>query len=376
MPSSEIRIVDTLAGVQDARDAWKTLWHATEGATTFQHPDYAAAVLTTMTGDVAPAILLAFADGKLQAVWPLQIVRSRGVRHVLHLHNGSREEYADPLFAADADDGVVARMFSAAKRLGDVLELYNLASEGRIWAHLPSDRPSLRALRSDMACLTVQFATAGSWEAWLAGKSKSFRQGLRYDRKRLSAKGTLAFVAPTSADTRAEQIRWTMANKYRWVLDHDIAGSWLAEASATAFFETLVTSEDGIGATFGLRLDDTLIASCLCLIGKRDLEFFLTTYDEAWAAYSPGNLLVEEVVRWCFERRLNFDMRFPVMDYKRRWSDHARTCHGYLLATTLRGTPFLWAKHAARMRSGLKRRAKAVVTHLRARRKGAGQGSA
>jgi hypothetical protein len=52
-----------------------------------------------------------------------------------------------------------------------------------------------------------------------------------------------------------------------------------------------------------MRFQDRVIASQFCLCDSGTLYVLKQGYDESFAAFGPGNLLLEQLMRWCFENQ-------------------------------------------------------------------------
>ncbi len=72
---------------------------------------------------------------------------------------------------------------------------------------------------------------------------------------------------------------------------------------------------------FSLDLDERPISGGICLVSASRMEFYVVTYDPTFASVSPGNLLIEDLVKWCVPRKLDFDFRLTDAPYKDRWID-------------------------------------------------------
>jgi CelD/BcsL family acetyltransferase involved in cellulose biosynthesis len=62
------------------------------------------------------------------------------------------------------------------------------------------------------------------------------------------------------------------------------------------------------------------------LVGSETIEYFITTYDEAFRRYSVGILLINSLVRWSYNNGIDFDLRPFDAFYKDRWADQ-KTFH-------------------------------------------------
>lgn len=331
-----VEIVSDPDAVAAHREAWDALACAVPANTPAQGFDYAMAawrVCAAQGGRLA--VILAWREAALLAVWPLHVTREGGLRRVRHLGCGNYEEYADPLMAAGPFQAEVAdAICRAACGLGDVLEAYNIAADSAVdaWLKAQSRTTYAGAMRSPL----VSCAGAGDWDAWARGKTKNFRAGLRADRKKLSVHGELAFreVGEGEAETF---VAWMLDQKRRWLVEANRRSSWLPQTAVQAFFADTVGRRGGGVLGFVLEQGGAPVAGALCLRSATHLEFYVSALDPAFAPYSPGKLLIEDVVRWSIARRLDFDFRLTREPYKLRWADSDRLVTTYWVACTWRG---------------------------------------
>jgi len=331
-----VQIVSDPNALAGHRRAWDSLVEtvpAFTGAQTFAYME--AGWRNRGTDAESLNVILAYAGSTLIAAWPLHVVRFKGLRIARHLGCGGREEYAEPLIADVPERAEAARaIYAAASGLADVLEVHNLSAGSPIRPLIEAERRPL--FRTPMSSPTIASANAGSLEAWVAGKSKSFRSGLRQDRKRLTAQGVVQFREVDAAGSAAF-VDWVFARKRQWLDEQGIGANWLRNDGAAQFFGSLVGREGSGVQGFVLELDGRPVAGCICLLSAASVEFYVTAMEPAYAAYSPGNLLIEDLLRWSIERRLDFDFRLTREAYKLRWSDSNLSLTTYYLACAGRG---------------------------------------
>jgi CelD/BcsL family acetyltransferase involved in cellulose biosynthesis len=88
---------------------------------------------------------------------------------------------------------------------------------------------------------------------------------------------------------------------------------------------------------FFVKVNGIPVAASVNLAGPRSIEYFITTYDETYAACSVGNLLVDSIVRWAHTSGRDFDFRPFFSTYKERWSNHTTWYESHFVILTLRG---------------------------------------
>jgi CelD/BcsL family acetyltransferase involved in cellulose biosynthesis len=118
-----------------------------------------------------------------------------------------------------------------------------------------------------------------------------------------------------------------------------LGGDWF---ESEAYAEFVAASLDRFGADggrriFALKAGGRLVAAALCNVDPAKVEAFVTTYDPACAAWSPGKLLLADIVRWAFARGLAVDLRAGHEPYKARWANRTGQVSFYVLPLTRRG---------------------------------------
>jgi CelD/BcsL family acetyltransferase involved in cellulose biosynthesis len=189
--SFTIQAYEDFEALREHRAEWDRL--AQEGFSGSQTFAYAEAAWLTRRGNAEKLyVILAHINGRLIGVWPLYVAKLGRVRIARHLGCGGTEEYAEPLIAPDCPREEVAHeIFLFATGVADVLEVYNVPSRSPITGELVA--VTLPKHWHPMKSLLASTGVEPSWEAWAAKRSKSFRSGLRYDRKRLGARGIVTF---------------------------------------------------------------------------------------------------------------------------------------------------------------------------------------
>jgi CelD/BcsL family acetyltransferase involved in cellulose biosynthesis len=164
---------------------------------------------------------------------------------------------------------------------------------------------------------------AGSYDEWLASKSRNFRQQLRRKRKALEAAGA-SFRSTDRASLRADLEAFQRLHFGRW---EDRGGSAVPEGAIAMLAEAgerlleqgrfRMTMIDGPGG-------DAVCAQIFVAAGG-EVAYWSIGFDEGWAKHSPGILSTVEGIRDAFERgdRL-FDFGGGEAEYKRRLTDDDR----------------------------------------------------
>lgn len=164
------------------------------------------------------------------------------------------------------------------------------------------------------------------FEAAMAVPKSHFRSNLRRNRRRLEELGPLrleAQVQPTAQDMEAffslEAAGWK---------GHDREGrAVLVRPQAQRnFYQQLAAAAGSRGELrlHRLWLGDRVIAASLGLLDARAYYAVKWCYDEGYANYGPGHVLVEALLRECAAMHLEvFDFTGPEYEYKRDWTPAA-----------------------------------------------------
>ena len=97
---------------------------------------------------------------------------------------------------------------------------------------------------------------------------------------------------------------------------------------------------------YELKVDGKTIAIAINLRSGSRVFFWKTVYDETYARFGPGNLLIEEFIKDAIENGVReLDMLSPAAPYKMVWAtdeqDHAAF---YVFSPTIAGRLLQWWK--------------------------------
>jgi CelD/BcsL family acetyltransferase involved in cellulose biosynthesis len=360
-----VRVIETLDAFASLREAWSKLAAAAEDCPlclTFQYCELAAAHVISRGGVVNVAMVSS--DSELLALWPVSIARKGAVRVAKALTCGSGEEYGAPLLRGHASRELYACVAAAATRVNaDVLELGMVQNDSLLQRSLEAWPQSwvlagLPARWRGLPGYSIRLRDFPSGDAFMATLPKSLRSNLRYSRKRLEAKGEVEFGWCKTAGDAASVLTWLFANKRRWAVSRGLTTPYLMDDQVRDFFIALAHRLDL--STHPLvayvKLAGVPVAASVNLVGSKSVEYFITTYDEAFSTYSVGSLLADFLVQWSQAHGRDFDFRPLYAEYKARWSNCQTRHETRLIVLNARGRlaelPLLLAQ-AARVKRRL-----------------------
>ena len=250
-----------------------------------------------------------------------------------------------------------------ADKSWDVLKLTDVPEGGAGWSlHAAAERAGLpvgtwESLQSPYIPLAENF------EAFMAKLPSKFKANCRRRRRKLEEKGTVTVERVEGGlDLEAKLQEGFDLEASGWKGQRGTAMG--QDARTRAFYSELArdAAYKGRLALYFLRLDGRAVAFQFSLeYGGR---YFLLKpgYDESLGDCSPGQLLMEDVLRDCHARGLReFDFLGPDMVWKRDWTDYARR-HTWLyifndstFGRALCAAKFRWAPAAREVMARWKR---------------------
>jgi CelD/BcsL family acetyltransferase involved in cellulose biosynthesis len=289
------------------------------------------------TGDKLHVATVWRADD-LIAVWPF-IQRRRGrVLRIDPVSCGLNEEYGNPLFAPGEDTFETCAALLRVLTSGiDIMHVPFLREGSNMQKAIEARKALKFAVPID--AFAVDRQSAATFEALIAGYPKKLRVNLRSARKRLGELGKVSFELPDEARGQIETIDWILQQKRAWLQRKDKSRDWFFKEETRQFLQGAATIRNVVGrlGLFVLKLDGVPVAAVVSTIDRRRIEMHVTTFDPAYARFSPGMLLIEDMLRWGFERNLSFDMRTLKAEYKERWATSSSKRVSYFMTASSRG---------------------------------------
>lgn len=160
--------------------------------------------------------------------------------------------------------------------------------------------------------LTISVALEGSFEAYWAARPKQLRTNLKRYEKRLEADGLSArLVHVTSADEMADAVaRYALLEDDGW--KGRLGTSLGSSGPQYKFYRDLMVgaAADGNASVHELWFDDTLVASRMIIAQQATQVILKTSYDERFAVYAPGRMLLRAVIASSFAQNPDGTLEF------------------------------------------------------------------
>lgn len=326
----EVVVIQSSEAFEALRQPWNALVAAADDCSpclTFEYCELAAAHVIAASGVVNVALV--WREGELLSLWPVSIFREGMVRVAKALTCGSDEEYGGPLLSGSASrERYTVAIASVMQVNADVLEIGMVRVDSRLEESLEFIPQSwvlarLPARWRGLDGYSIRLHEFPSYDDFLATLPKALRSSLRYNRKRLEAKGALEIGWSKTAGDAESVLTWLFANKRKWAVSRGVSTPYLMDDQVRDFFVALAQRLD-LPATplvAFVKVDGAPVAASVNLVGSKSVEYFITTYEEAFSTYSVGALLVDFMVKWSHAHGRDFDFRPLHGDYKARWAN-------------------------------------------------------
>lgn len=179
---------------------------------------------------------------------------------------------------------------------------------------------------------------SGNWEEF-AKTRLSNRQDSRRQLRKLSELGEVEFAVAETKPQYDEMFAAMVSQKSRKYLETRGANGFDRPGYRRYFAE--VTNRLAVSGPVhlsGLKLNNEVIAAHWGLIADKRFYFLMPSYDSRWSRYSPGRLLMEDLIRWCFEHSINFfDFGIGDEPYKLKFCDRVIPLYECVLPVTIKG---------------------------------------
>jgi CelD/BcsL family acetyltransferase involved in cellulose biosynthesis len=200
-------------------------------------------------------------------------------------------------------------------------------------------------LNSYSAALPSNFVT---FEKRLSTKLKA---DTRRQRKRLSGYGEIKFSVIQDNDLWMPAMDAMIAQKRDRYLSTGVL-DMLKHTSICTFYRDsrLQLSNKVIPHLSTLTLNNEIIATHWGVIYQNRFYFLMPTYlSGRWSSYSPGRILLEELIKWCINYKINiFDFTIGGEDYKKDWCDSESNLFETIEAVRFKGYFYFFYIHLRR----------------------------
>jgi CelD/BcsL family acetyltransferase involved in cellulose biosynthesis len=337
--SVNVKIIDSELGLEALSEVWSRLARSISGCLLTQTPDWCR--LTWQHYGKRPTdrlkILTAWEGERLIAVWPFR-QRQEGMTRRLDILGCGIGDIADPLIDPAFDTvALCEEMLAVLRRQTDMIELSCLDAESTMARVIRTTACIKYAI--PFADYTVEPGQWQSWDAFLGHYSQKMREGLRRRRRNLRNSGDVSFESVMDPEGQAEAVDWLLEQKQEWCRRNFFHRDWFYLPASRDFLLACLTIKCATGhaEVFALKRDGRITACGFNLIDRTRVGGLLIAHDPDLLPFAPGMLLVEDTLRFGYDRGLVVEMGIGKTEFKERWSTKIGLRVTYILAPTLRG---------------------------------------
>lgn len=195
--------------------------------------------------------------------------------------------------------------------------------------------------RADRHAWIIQLGRWRNWDAFAPHLPRDLRADQRRQWRRIrKLLGDVQFRIATDWEQIKQLIDWFFCHKTRWLEQRSIYNEWFATPEHRSF--TLATALDmhsrGELLVGFIGSDSDILSVGFGFVVDRAFLFHGYAYNADYNRLSPSRLLLEELVRRCFELGLDtFDFEPGAMPYEAVWSDTTLGISDYIMPISLLG---------------------------------------
>ena len=344
-------IVNRVDRFLDLKDDWNALWEQVPDAYFSQSFDWCRIAWEQIAAPRRRRLhcVVAREHGRVVLIWPF-VVWKQGLWSFAYPLGSETTEYTSPLVLDNALSGRrIEEGWDNFRRSSavDVIFLPYVRADSRAHRILSQQRPTVPPTLHRTWCVDTK--AFDNWEHYFASLKRSHRGDLRRTRRRLSDVGALSFEPAVNDSQCAAAIDWIVAQKQEWLVRKNRENQWLRNIEYRNFLVAMAQSRTvGRLVISVLRLNEKIIAAALARVDKVRAECLNTVYDRAYGKYGPGQLLMEECVKWAFDHDLLYDLRIGDEPYKGDWAANISDTSNFDFANSRWGIGYFRMKSAKR----------------------------
>jgi len=325
-----------------ARDAWLNLQ---EEAACFGFQSYSwLSTVWEVVGCARPGqlaiVLVTDMTRKPLMLIPL-VERRHGGMRVLEFINEDLTDYNAPLVRREFIQELGNAGFPRVWKM--ILDCVGRVDAVRLEKMVPSidgvQNPFLQ-LECQQEHLTFQASLNGGFDTYVKGRKAHFMRNLRRGRRNLAKLGTVELRTLSDPEEAVLLIDEMVRLKSVWCRSTGTKNMFESNPATVEFYREICRREvGGLICTGSLTVNDRIVAVHLGLVFRGRFYGLLQASDfENFSSYSPGGLLMIELIQWCCEQGISiFDFSIGSEAYKADLTDEIMPLYRHDRGLTARG---------------------------------------
>lgn len=296
-----------------------------------------------------PYIILAYKSNEPVALFPLCINRTYSFFRTITWMGGKLSDYNAPLYSRhlteDERSEITEKVLTGLGKIRgiDLLFFKNIPErldDGSInpMIHNKVLQPCTHA----RDYLFAPYMALSDWESCYGKVSKKLRNDSARSRRRLSECGPVEFVVARDADEVKRITDILIRQKAEKLLETG-AKNMFEDINYQDFYIRIGLRASNAGNLHlsWLNLNDKVIAVHWGILFNGRFYYLMPSYDSGYRSFSPGRLLMEDLIRWCCDNRIRyFDFCLGDENYKNDWTDTRMVLYCFTRPVTFKGSIF------------------------------------
>lgn len=348
--SLAVNFIRDMAGLDAISKSWTALEPSDEPSffQSYAWCRHIASVRGSSSSNFSLCVAAVMLGGELQAIWPLSLHRTLGIRIARNL-DYPYGQFAGILISEKAAafevvDAIVQELDRL--RLADAIVIDGTRESSQLYRALRNHRFGSDFTNTAVSIDLRPFSKYRAYETGLHGKS---RKNLRNFSNKLNREcGEVQSVVVTNKNALEKVIEDTFDQRLSWLLGRGKMSAAFRDPSfRTATFSLASNSAVELIA-FCLQAKGAVIASQWGFIHHNRYYAYISARDANFDRYSPGRLHLSSVVRLCHERGLQqLELMAPAAPYKMAMGTGTTALFTFQYSLTTRGALALRAEDAA-----------------------------
>jgi CelD/BcsL family acetyltransferase involved in cellulose biosynthesis len=310
---ADLRILNDLDAIHALVPAWQELVSRSNTASVFQTPEWALGWWRALPNRSTPFCIALFEQERLVGLAPLYIETwygSRAIRFMGTPHDDPNRALAEPAYAR-AFTEAFAQGLQQHARDWDVLRLAELEQE---------ETPLARACAQTVPGLVMRELSASNapgihlpeeWADYWKRLSSTHRKKMKTYRRKLESHGAVSFQVITEPERLANELPVFFRARWKnWSERKRLNKMVMFQQTATyrdTLAEICVQLAKREHVWLGrLELNAQPVGWILAFRVNNTLSDYMTTFDVAYAACSPGQLVFQELIRYAITQRVQY----------------------------------------------------------------------
>jgi len=182
-----------------------------------------------------------------------------------------------------------------------------------------------------------------TWDEYYLTVKKRIRSDSKRQRNRLNKIGYVRFVIAESANEKKNIIKRMIAQKSRQYKETGVKDMFAINKYQDFYIELADINSLIINIhCAALKVGNITIATHIGLVHENTFYYLMPAYEGGdWRKYSPGRLLLLELLQWSIEEGLqSFDFTSGEEAYKKDWCDSENKIYSFIKANTFKGIAY------------------------------------